>query len=51
MPQARRGMNWAPFGFFATHKARTAANLDEPRSWRTGLAAEMKKDIQKLLTQ
>ena len=33
------------------HQARTVANVDDPRSCRTKLAAEVKGDIQKLLTQ
>ncbi len=33
------------------HQARTVANVDDPRSCRTKLAAEVVGDIQKLLTQ
>jgi hypothetical protein len=33
------------------HQAKTVANVDDPRSCRTKLAAEVKGDIQKLLTQ
>jgi len=33
------------------HQARTVANVDDPRSCRTKLAAEVKGDIDKLLTQ
>lgn len=33
------------------HQAKTAANVDDPRSCRTKLAAEVRGDIQKLLTQ
>jgi hypothetical protein len=33
------------------HQAKTVANVDDPRSCRTKLAAEVKGDIEKLLTQ
>ncbi len=33
------------------HQAKTVANVDDPRSCRTKLAAEVKGDVQKLLTQ
>ena len=33
------------------HQAKTVANVDDPRSCRTKLAAEVQGDIQKLLTQ
>ncbi len=33
------------------HQAKTVANIDDPRSCRTKLAAEVKGDIQRLLTQ
>ena len=33
------------------HQAKTVANVDDPRSCRTKLAAEVKGDTQKLLNQ
>ncbi len=33
------------------HQAKTVANVDDPKSCRTKLAAEVKGDVQKLLTQ